>query len=423
MSLHVAVTGLGIVSSVGVTPRDFVDALESGRVTIEEATWARTASGNPLWWAPTRFDPSRWLDARVLDGSDPFAWFALAAAQEAVTHSGLIDLHPRRTAVVVGTAVCGAYSLQRAQYEVDRDPDKADTRKAILRFLPNMPAAQMAMRWALHGPLLTVSTACASSSDAIGTAARLIASGQADVAIAGGTEGGLSPDLGRDSFHPALVHAMTSYGMLPDVTDARRASLPFDANRHGMVQGDGAGMVVLESAEHARARGAEPLAWLEGYGSLSDAYHPSSPDPSGRWERLAMSTALEEAGVAPPDVDALIAHATATPVGDTAEIRAVNELFAGRSTPLAVTSLKGHIGHTGSASGAMGLISAIEAMRRGRVAPVACTRELDAEIEFDVVLERPSPRTVKTAQVNAFGFGGQNASLVITRGPGLDRAA
>jgi 3-oxoacyl-[acyl-carrier-protein] synthase II len=193
--------------------------------------------------------------------------------------------------------------------------------------------------------------------------------------------------------------------------------LPFDRDRGGIVGAEGAACFVLESEEHARARNANVLGWLRGYGTLADAYHPSSPDPTGQWERRAMELAQAEAGVAPGDVDALVAHATGTPKGDAAEIRAINELFVdnGAGDGLIVGGIKGNTGHTGSAAGAMALVSAIWTMGHGRFPHVAGTTNLDRDIRFDVVLHEARTVDAEVVQVNAFGFGGQNASVVLSR--------
>ncbi|MDP7546595.1 MAG: beta-ketoacyl-[acyl-carrier-protein] synthase family protein, partial [Alphaproteobacteria bacterium] len=183
--------------------------------------------------------------------------------------------------------------------------------------------------------------------------------------------------------------------------------------RSGIVVGEGAAMLVLERAQHARARGANILGYLRGYGSLADGFHPSSPEPTGVWEARAMELALGDADMAAGEVDALIAHATGTPKGDTAEIRAINKVHAGRGLP--VSSIKGHLGHPGSAAGAMAVITGLMGMQANRFAHIANTDEPDPEADFEVVHGRPKDLAYRSLQVNAFGFGGQNASVVLTR--------
>jgi 3-oxoacyl-[acyl-carrier-protein] synthase II len=422
--MRIAITGLGAVSPLGVGAGTLCDALLAGEVGIRRAPWLSPDDPRPAFLGALHesFDPRDFMDDRVIAGTDPFARIGLAAASEALQHAGLAGadgttgLDELRTAVVVGTSMGGSHSLTKAQWSFDtKGPDAVDG-KVMIQIWPNMAASQICMRYGLHGPSLTVTTACASSLDAMGTAARYIAAGLADVAITGGIEGAYDPTTDPD-FEPATSYAGTSYGMQTPSVDPRRAMLPFDANRSGIVSGEGAAFLVLESEAHARARGAEVLGWLRGYGSLADGFHPSSPEPSGRWEARAMELAQAEAGVAPGDVDVVVAHATGTPKGDTAEIRALNTLFvdgAGRED-LVVTGLKGNTGHTGASAGAMNVMAGLRAMRDGRLPNVAGTTDLDPEVRFDVVLGEPRRVDLEVLQVNAFGFGGQDASVVVTR--------
>jgi 3-oxoacyl-[acyl-carrier-protein] synthase II len=422
--VRVAITGMGVVSALGCDPTRLYEELVKGSVAVQPAAWAEESDPRPMWWAPvTDFDPAGWMDDRVSEGTDLFAQFALAAAQQAVDDAGLAGpgaLPELRTAVIHGTSIGGVRAVMKAQWLLDRDGPGAIPRKTMIQIWPNMAAAQLCMRYGLHGPSLTVTTACASSIDAIGTAARMIEAGLADVAIAGGTEGGISAAGGtRDGeFVPMLYYAGGHYGMEAEAaTDPARAMLPFDAHRSGIVTGEGSAMVVLESAAHAEARGAVVHGWVRGYGSLADGHHPSSPEPSGRWEARAMALALAEAEIRPEAVDALVAHATGTPKGDTAEIRAINDLFvdgAGRAD-LPVCSLKGHLGHPGASAGGLGVITGTLAMARGRFPHTAGTRDVDPEVRFDVVTGAARELDVDTLMVNAFGFGGQDASLVVTR--------
>lgn len=414
MALNIAITGMGVVSSLGHATDEFVARLRNDEVAFEEALWARDGSDARRWWAPVRdFDGSAWLGERQQEGTDMFAQYGLAAAGQALLDAGIDSPDTYRTAVVIGTSMGGTVTLQRAQFDAESGGPTAVAPKTMIRIWPNMAASQIAMRWGLHGVSLTLTTACASSLDAIGTAARLIASGAADVALAGGTEAGLSFGGGHDRFIPAALHAQTAFGMTPSAADARSASLPFAQDRKGMVNGEGAGMVVLESAAHQQARGARALGWVQGYGSLADAHHPSAPEPSGTWEQRAMELALQEAGVGSGGIDAIAAHGTATPKGDSAEIRAINRLFTARAREVAVMSLKGHIGHSGGAAGVMSLIAALGAMQHGEFIHTACTQDIDHEVEFDAVTGKPRPMEIGNLLVNGFGFGGQNASLAI----------
>jgi 3-oxoacyl-[acyl-carrier-protein] synthase II len=418
----VVITGWGAVSPLGIGADRMLAGLGAGEVAIGPAPWADRPGAPFAWWAVVPgFDPLDWMDERVAAGTDLFAQFALAAAAEAVRDAGLGGLHPERTAVVHGTSIGGGRALLKAQHDYETGGAAAVARKTMIQIWPNMAAAQIAMRWGLHGPQLTVCTACASSLDAIGLARTLIRSGQADVAIVGGTEGGLPLANGQadGDFVPAMFVGQAAYGMTTAERDPAKASLPFDVDRSGIVTGEGSAALILESAAHARARGARVRARVAGLASLADGHHPSSPEPQGVWEARAMTRALEDAGLPASEVGALVAHATATPKGDAAEINAINRVHGrrhgGRSGPLPVTSLKGHMGHTGAASGAMGAIAAAHAMGTGRLPHVAGTARVEPSADFDVIIGEPAPVDVGVAQVNAFGFGGQNTSLVLRR--------
>ncbi|MBT3533628.1 MAG: beta-ketoacyl-[acyl-carrier-protein] synthase family protein [Rhodospirillaceae bacterium] len=414
--VEIAITGTGIVSALGTDSTDFHRRLLAGETSIKASPWAAEVEGRDAWQAVIEgFDPADWMDRRIEEGTDLFAQFTLAAAEQAVRQADLGELDPLRTAVVNGTSIGGVRAVMKAQHALDKDGPGAVPRKTQIQIWPNMAAAQVAMRYGLHGPSLTVTTACASSLDAIGTAARIIERGDADVAIAGGTEGGISlAGGGRDGdFVPVLFHTANVYGMEAPATDPNRAMLPFDVKRSGIVVGEGAAMVVLERAEHARARGADILGYLRGYGSLADGFHPSSPEPTGIWEARAMELALADADMAPGEINALIAHATGTPKGDTAEILAINKVHGGRDLP--VSGIKGHIGHSGASSGAMAMITGLLGMDDGHFSYIANTDEPDPEADFEIVHGRPKDLSYQSLQVNAFGFGGQNASVVVTR--------
>jgi 3-oxoacyl-[acyl-carrier-protein] synthase II len=415
--LDVAITGVGVVSAIGLSAEEFHRQLMADASGIRRAPWAADVEGEAAWLATAGgFVPRDWMDQRVEAGTDLFAQFALAATEQAVQQACLGVLDPLRTGVVHGTSIGGARALMKAQYLLDREGPEAVPRKTEIQMYPNMAASQIAMRYGIHGPSLTVTTACAASLDALGNAARLLDAGHADVIISGGTDGGISlAGGGADGdFVPATFYTGRLYGMTASSDDPRRAMLPFDVKRRGIVVGEGSAILVLERGEHARRRGAGVLGYLRGYGALADAYHPSAPDPSGKWEARAMELALADAGITAGEVDALIAHATGTPKGDTAEIRAINHVHGSRSKPLPVASIKGHIGHSGAASGAMALVTGLFGMAEGRFTHTSNTDEPDPEARFDVVIGRPRMMDYATLQVNAFGFGGQNASIIVT---------
>ncbi|MEI2713805.1 MAG: beta-ketoacyl-[acyl-carrier-protein] synthase family protein [Nocardioides sp.] len=414
MGLDVAITGIGAVSALGFSPQELFDRLAANELGVQEVPWTKDDPERFEFWAPVEgFTAPDWMQGKKLEGIDPFAQHAGAAVTSAVADSGLERFESDKTGIVIGTSKNGTQTFERAQYDVDRLGREAVSPKLMIQVWPNMAASQIAMNWELHGPCLTLSTACASSLDAIGLAARMIASGEVDVAIAGGTEGGLAYGVDGD-FVPASAYSRYMYGMGAPVQTPDRACLPFDRNRGGMVMGEGAGMFILESAEHALTRGARVHAWVQGWGSSSEAYHPSSPNPSGEWERLAMSKAAKEAGVDLSRIDMLAAHSTGTPKGDVAEINAINDFYGDHAKDVSVMSIKGTLGHPAGAAGALSLITALEGSKRGLVMHTGGTTDPEENIEFDLVLGQPKERAVEWIQTNAFGFGGQNASLIVS---------
>jgi 3-oxoacyl-[acyl-carrier-protein] synthase II len=408
MSKHeVVITGLGIVSPYGTDVEKYYERLAACEIAL------RPTPINPdagLWSSEcTDFRPEDWMAEKIVDGTDRFTQFAMAGCKQALAQSGLTELDPIRTAIVMGTSMGGTRAVERGQHLLETGGPEAVPRKLQILIWPNMAAAQIAMEYQLHGPCLTVTTACAGGIDAVGTAVRTIQSGMADVAITGATEG-----TGKVEFQSALGSNTLTYGMVTPTTDPTKACRPFDRDRTGIAGCEGSGMFVLESREHAEARGAKILAVVRGYAQCADAFHPSTPNPTGEWEALVMRNALAESGLSPSDITGVYAHGTGTPKGDLAEIHALNDVFAERIDNLLVTSLKGHMGHPGSSASAMNLVAATIGMHRGEILPTASTENPDPEIQFDLVLEAPRQVDVKAIQINAFGFGGQNASMVVT---------
>jgi 3-oxoacyl-[acyl-carrier-protein] synthase II len=400
---HVAVTGVGIVSPIGSNTESFWQHLLAGQRAIAPMPECAGVTGNGLWAAVSDdFLSQSSLPRGALRNTDRFTQYAMVAAQEALEHAKL-DPPAARTAVIIGNTMGGFPTVAQAQTRF-LDGAHNVTPKLMALVIPNMAGALIAMHWKLHGPQLAISTACASSLDAIGLAAGMIERGEIDAAIAGGSETLLSPLV-----YESLVRA----GALSRNPDVTLASRPFDVDRDGFVMGDGAGILVLERTEHANARGARVLARVRGYGSVADAYHITSPDPSGLYEIYAMRDAIEGAGDAGKRCDVVYAHATGTIVGDAAESKAIDELYADRQ-PI-VTSIKGHLGHSMASAGAMCAVAGISGMHAGWIPPTMGTQHLDPRLRFDIVMEKPRQYSYEAFQVNAFGFGGQNASLILSR--------
>jgi 3-oxoacyl-[acyl-carrier-protein] synthase II len=401
---HVAVTGMGIVAPIGSTTGIFWRQLLQGKRAIAPIDAAAKLSGNRLWAAvPKDFSYDGVLTPMVARNTDRFTQYALAATQEAIEQARL-DPPAARTAVIVGNTMGGFPLVAETQTRFLEDGGRAVTPKLMALVIPNMPSALIAMHWKLHGPQLAISTACASSLDAIGLASGMIERGEIDAAIAGGSETLLSPLV-----YESLVRA----GALSRNPDPERASRPFDVDRDGFVMGDGAAFVVLERLELAAARGATIHARIRGYGSVADAYHITSPDPSATYEVRAMKDAIERAGDAGAACHVVYAHATGTIVGDAAEAIAIDAVYINR--PAIVTSLKGHLGHSMASAGATCTIAGIIGMHERCIPPTMGTQHLDPATRFDLVMAKPREYAYSAFQVNAFGFGGQNASLVVSR--------
>jgi 3-oxoacyl-[acyl-carrier-protein] synthase II len=400
---HVVVTGMGIVSPIGGTVDAFWASLLNGRSAIARIPGVSGLSGNMLWASvPDSALDTNLLPAGAQRGSDRFAIYAMLATQQALRQASL-ERPPERTAVVIGSTMGGLPRVTKTQTRFLQDGPRSVTPKLMALVIPNMASARIAMHWQLHGPQLTISTACASSLDAIGIASGMIERGEVEIAIVGGTETLLAPVV-----YESLVHA----GALSRNSDPKHASRPFDADRDGFVMGDGAGILVLERAEHARSRGARTFARVRGYGTVADAYHITSPDPSARYEIQAMQNALDEVPELRDECDVVYAHATSTILGDAAEAKAIGSIYSRR---VYVNSLKGHMGHSMAGAGVMSVIAGIVGMQENVVPPTLGTENLDPGVRFDVVMHTPRSHRYSVFQANAFGFGGQNASLVISQ--------
>lgn len=401
----IAITGIGTVCALG-SSEAFWRKLEHGSLAIQ--AMASSQENDPCrWWSPVSEDFRPDLEA-----ADPkqrprqparFVQFAMAAGQDAVQVADR-ELPPTRTAVVMGTTMGGLPELIEAHASYQLNGPHVVPPRLMATVIANMASSHLAMHWGLHGPQMTLAAACASGLDAIGYGAMLIQSGSVDVAIAGGTDSLLDP---------LVYHSLVRARALARATSAGQASRPFDRHRTGFVMGEGAGVVVLESGATARQRGVPIWGYLRGYGSLADGYHVTAPNPSGQWEAAAMTAALTHANVMPSLIDAVFAHGTGTPVGDAAEIQALNAVFGDRPVP--VTSIKGHIGHSMGASGTLSLVAALYAVRDGILPPTVGTSEVDPMAHFALVTGRSRVLRLDRVMVNAFGFGGQNASIIVER--------
>jgi 3-oxoacyl-[acyl-carrier-protein] synthase II len=390
---QVVITGRGIVSSIGEGVDTFFDALLKKKSGIADGVGACVD-----------FDPEVAMSAKEARRSDRYTQLAVAAAVQAAEEAGLPDgVDPQRLGVLVGTGVGGLTTLQNECQAWLEGGDRAVSPHFVPMMMPNAAAGTIAMRLGAQGPGFSVSSACATGGHAIGEATRMIVRGEADAVVAGGTEAALTG---------LCIAAFKRMGAL----SREGVSRPFDAERDGFVMGEGAAVLVLEREDHAKARGAEILARVAGYGASNDAFHITQPHEGGRGAIQAMRATLENADAAPTDVGYINAHGTSTPFNDKIETVAIKQVFNGSATPPPVSSTKSHIGHLLGAAGAVEALVCVEAVRRGVLPPTINYESPDPDCDLDYVPEGPREAPgLELALSNSFGFGGQNACLAVRR--------
>jgi 3-oxoacyl-[acyl-carrier-protein] synthase II len=385
---RVAVTGIGVVAPCGTGSKAFWEGLLG-----EPATGLRRIDD---------WDPSPWFGPKDARRTDRFAQFAVAAAAMALDEAGAVAADPDRSGVLVATGVGGLATLEEQIVVRHEKGAKRVSPFLVPMMMGNAAAAAVSMRFGWRGPCEAIVTACAASTHAIGYAARLVASGVCDAALAGGSEAAIT-ETGVAGF--ANMTALSPTGI----------SRPFDMARDGFVMSEGAGVLVLEELEGARARGAHIYGEVVGTASTADAHHITAPAPDGSGAVRAMELALEDAGVGPGDIVHINGHGTSTPLNDHAEAEAITKVF-GHPGP-AVTSTKGVTGHALGAAGALEAAAVLLAMDRRLIPPTMGTEQVDPEIALDVVLGEPRPWDPGPSLSNSFGFGGHNGTLVIVPPP------
>ena len=407
------VTGMGAVTPIGNDAETFLSNLYAG-----------TPGGGPITTFDTTHhdvkiaaegkgvDPLATMDRKMARRMSRFIHFGVAAATEAVERSGIDfgSFSPEqrdRVAVVVNTGGGGMEQvIDGADTIRDKGPGQVSP-FAIPALSGSMAAAQVSMKYGLTGPVITQVAACASGVIAYQDALRLIASGECDVVLAGGSEAPLLP------MAFAALANMTALSKRND--DPEGASRPFDRTRDGFVFAEGAGIMVVESAAHAQARGATILAEIVGASLTADAYHISAPEPTGRGAAMAMTNAMRQAGIAPDEVDHIVAHGTSTPLNDVTETKAIKRAFGEQAYKVPISAPKSMVGHMLGAAGAAAAIAAVGSIRDGWIAPTINYREPDPECDLDYVPNEKRQKRVDTAMINGFGFGGQNAVAIFRR--------
>ena len=407
---RVVITGMGAMTPLGESVAEFWDGLVAGRSGVAHMTLADpTDYPAQISGEVSGFDPERYIEKREARRMARFSQLAVAAAAEAMSDAGLgpDNIDHDRLGVVLGNGNGGFPEIEE---NVRVLVEKGGMRMSPFFFpmvLPNMAAANVSRRFGARGPISTVVTACAASTQSIGDAAEEIRLGRADAVISGGMEAGIS-QLGLAGF--AVMRALSTRN-----DDPPAASRPFDADRDGFVPAEGAGIVVLESLEHALRRDAQVLAEVIGYGVSSDAHHQFQPDDDGAGAARAIRWALEDAGIGPDEVDYVNAHGTSTPLNDSSETLAIKRAFGDAAYKVPISSTKSMIGHALGGAGGMEAVASVQTIRTGIIHPTINYTTPDPACDLDYVPNEARKASVRTVLSNSFGFGGQNACLLFRR--------
>ena len=409
MKRRVVVTGLGAITPIGNDVESFCNGIKAGKVGIGEITKFDTSEYKVKLAAEVKgFVAKEHMDFKSAKRMELFSQYAVAASLEALNDAG-IDMEkedPFRVGVIVGSGIGSLQSMEREEQRLlDKGPSRVDP-LLVPKMITNMAAGNVSIATGARGKCTNVVTACASGTHCIGDAYRAIQYGDAEVMIAGGTEGSVCP-IG--------VAGFTSLTALTASEDPMRASIPFDKERSGFVMGEGAGIVILEELEHAKARGARILAEVVGYGATADAYHITSPIEDGSGAARAMEDAMKEAGVSPEDVDYINAHGTGTHHNDLFETRAIKAAFGEAAKKVKINSTKSMIGHLLGAAGGVEFVVCVKSIQDGFIHQTVGTTRADEELDLDYVIGAPVCQEVHYAMSNSLGFGGHNATLLVKK--------
>ena len=409
MKTRVVVTGMGAITPIGNDVESFWQGLKDKTVGIGPITYFDTTEYKCKLAAEVKgFDPKQYMDAKAARRMEAFSQFAVAASKEALEQSG-IDMEkedPYRVGVCVGS---GIGSLQAMEKDVKKLNEKGPSRVNPLLvplMISNMAAGNVAIQFGLKGKCFNVVTACATGTHSIGEAFRSIQYGEADVMVAGGAEASITP-IGIAGF--------TSLTALNTTEDASRASIPFDEDRNGFVMGEGAGVVVLESLEHAKARGANILAEVVGYGATCDAFHITSPAEDGSGAARAMENAMKDAGITAEDIDYVNAHGTSTHHNDLFETKAIKLALGDHAQKVKINSTKSMIGHLLGAAGGVEFITCVKSIQDGFVHATVGLEKPGEGCDLDYTMGDGVSMNVDVAISNSLGFGGHNASLIVKK--------
>lgn len=406
---RVVVTGMGAITPIGNDVESFWNGLKEKKVGIGPITYFDTAEYKAKLAAQVKeFDPKQYMDPKAARRMETFSQYAVAAAKQALEDAG-IDMtkeDPYRVGVCVSSGIGSLQAVEREYKKLlEKGPGRVNPLLVPL-MISNMAAGNVSIQFGLKGKSINVVTACATGTHSIGEAMRSIQHGEAEVMVAGGAESSITP-IG--------VAGFTALTALSASEDPMRASIPFDKERSGFVMGEGAGVVVLESLEHAKARGAKIYAELAGYGATSDAFHITSPAEDGSGAAMAMKFAMDDAGVKPEEIDYINAHGTGTHHNDLFETLAIKRALGDHARQVKISSTKSMVGHLLGAAGGVEFIACVKSIEDGFVHATAGLLVDDPECDLDYVKGDGIPMEVRCAISNSLGFGGHNASLLVKR--------
>ena len=406
---RVVITGMGTINPIGHNVNETWESIKNKECGIQEISLIDSSTYKTKFDAEIKnYDPNEFFDLKTAKRNDRYTQLGMIAAREAVKDSGITPENSDYSRI--GTYFSsGIGGLTTIQEQCKIYFEKGNTRVSPL-FIPmgisNMAAGTIAIEYGFKGESMSIVTACASSAHAIGEAFRAIQLGEEDIILAGGSEASIN-EVALAGFEnmKALTHA----------TEVNRASIPFDAERSGFVMGEGAGAIILEELEHAKARGAKIYAELIGYGSTTDAYHITSPSPDGEGGANAMKRALKNANIKPEEVDYINAHGTSTHLNDATETKAIKTAFGEHAKKLMVSSTKGNTGHLLGGAGVLEAIISVKAINDSLVPPTINYKVKDEECDLDIVPNEPRKADIKVAMSNSLGFGGHNATIILRK--------
>ena len=410
MKKRVVITGVGAVTPVGIGKDAFWQSLVAGKSGISHITRFDPSDYTTQIAGEVKdFDPTQYIDKKEAKRMDRCTQFAIAAAKMAFEDSGInLDQEDRaRIGTLIGTGIGGMDTLHD-QFKTlfDKGPGRISP-FFVPMMIANMPAGQTSITFGLQGPCSCVVTACATGTNAIGDAFKIIQRGDADVMVAGGTEAAISPTAVAGF---CAMKAMSTRNDQPE-----QASRPFEKDRNGFVMGEGSGIVILETLEHALARGAKIYAEIAGYGFNADAYHITAPAPEGAQAAKCMAMAINDAGISPSDVDYINAHGTSTPLNDKNETLAIKALFGDHAKKLKVSSIKSMTGHLLGAAGGIEAIATALTIANSIIPPTINMENPYPELDLDYVPNKAQEHSVNVALSNSFGFGGHNATILVKK--------